>query len=74
MQARPFVTLSGQTLMSGQMPLHSNGSTMYPRWNYQGSIVKGARWAKPNFPQYIDHIIGLARAAALKRHSRDELF
>jgi hypothetical protein len=60
-----FVTLSGQNFAVGQTLLYPYGSTMYPHWSYKGSIVKGEGWAKPNFPQYIDHIIDLAQQAHL---------
>jgi hypothetical protein len=60
-----YVTLSGQNFVVGQTVLQPYGSTMYPHWSHQGYIVKGEGWAKPDFPQYIDHILSLALQAHL---------
>ena len=60
-----YVSLSGQNFVVNQTVLHPYGSTMYPYWSQNGSIERGEGWTKTDFPQYIDHIIGLALQAHL---------
>jgi cellulase (glycosyl hydrolase family 5) len=60
-----YVTLSGQSFAYKNMRIYAYGATMYPYWNYNGTIYRGSGWAHPAFKGYIDQIISLAQQAHL---------
>lgn len=61
----PYISISGQNFVANNTLIHPYGSTMYPYWNFNGTIYRGRGWTNPAFKQYIDVIISLAQQAHL---------
>ena len=60
-----YISLSGQNFMENHTLIHPFGSTMYPYWQYHGTIHRGEGWANSAFKSYIDEMISLAQQAHL---------
>jgi Cellulase (glycosyl hydrolase family 5) len=62
---KTYISISGQNFVYNKIPIRPYGSTMYPHWNYYGTVYRGRGWINPAFKQYIDVIISLAQQAHL---------
>jgi hypothetical protein len=60
-----FVSIQdGRFAVAGQT-LSPYGSTLYPSWDRSPRVLRGAAWADPEFPRYIDFIVELAQLAGI---------
>ncbi len=62
---KAYISVSGQNFVYNNNPIHPYGSTMYPHWNYLGTLHRGGGWANTAFRSYIDQIINMAQQAHL---------
>src|SRR5947209_14185167 len=60
-----FVSIQdGRFVLAGQT-LSPYWSTLYPFWDRGARVLRGAAWADPEFPSYIDFIVELAQLAGI---------
>ena len=62
---KTYISISGQNFVYNNNPIHSYGSTMYPHWNYNGTLHRGGGWTYTAFKSYIDQIVSMAQQAHL---------
>jgi hypothetical protein len=60
-----YMQTDGTSLCFQGKPVFLRGATMYPYWMYKGTLYRSRGWARPEFKQYIDTILGLAQSAKL---------
>ncbi len=62
---KTYISISGQNFVYNNNPIHPYGSTMYPHWNYNGTLHRGGGWTYTAFKSYIDQIVSMAQQAHL---------
>lgn len=60
-----YTTTNGSHYVVGGKAFVAYGSTMYPYWSFGGRYLRGDGWHHPEFTQYIDTIIAMAKQAHL---------
>ena len=60
-----FVTIQDGRFAVAGRTLSPYWSTLYPYWDRGPKVLRGAAWADPEFPRYIDFIVELAQLAGV---------
>lgn len=60
-----FVTIENNSFTYSGHEFTPYGATFYPYWEKDGKFIRGSGWINPDFPQYIDKIISMAKSGNL---------